>query len=230
MEPAPVIKDWPHAPSHRFSQHGSYMITAGTYLKVHHFNNEERLDHLEKMLLSLALTYGWQLEAWAVFSNHYHFVAHSPVDAGSLRAFLGRLHTQTAIFVNQLDQTLGRKVWFNYWDTRLTFEKSYLARLHYVHQNAVKHGLVPVANQWQWCSAPWFERTASPAMVKTIYSLRRIKCRCWIVFRSAAARRRFQSRTRKGALTRSGSSTRVGGHPDGKRCRATALPKCPVLF
>ena len=28
---------------------------------------------------------------------------------------------------------------------------------------------VPVANQYPWCSAAWFERTASPAMVKSIY-------------------------------------------------------------
>ena len=61
------------------------------------------------------------------------------------------------------------KVWYNFWDTRLTFERSYLARLNYVHQNAVKHGLVPVANLYPWCSAAWFERTASPAQVKRIY-------------------------------------------------------------
>jgi len=41
--------------------------------------------------------------------------------------------------------------------------------LNYVLQNAVKHKLVAVANQYPWCSAAWFERTASPAMVKSIY-------------------------------------------------------------
>src|SRR6266571_4994972 len=46
---------------------------------------------------------------------------------------------------------------------------SVLARLNYVHQNPVKHGLVLVANQYPWCSARWFEREASPAMVKSIY-------------------------------------------------------------
>ncbi len=71
-----------------------------------------------------------------------------------------------------LDQTVGRKVWYNYWDTKLTFERSYLARLNYVHQNPVKHGLVRVASQYPWCSAAWFERTASPATVKTIYSFK----------------------------------------------------------
>jgi putative transposase len=33
----------------------------------------------------------------------------------------------------------------------------------------VKHGLVPVASQYPWCSTAWFERTASPAQVKSIY-------------------------------------------------------------
>jgi putative transposase len=38
-----------------------------------------------------------------------------------------------------------------------------------VHQNAVKHKLVPVANQYPWCSAAWFESTASPAVVESLY-------------------------------------------------------------
>ena len=63
-------------------------------------------------------------------------------------------------------------MWFNFWDTKLTYERSYLARLNHVHQNAVKHGLVRVANQYLWCSAAWFERVVSPAMVKTIYSFK----------------------------------------------------------
>jgi len=46
------------------------------------------------------------------------------------------------------------------------------ARLNYTHQNAVKHGLVGVASDYPWCSASWFERTAIPAQVKTIYALK----------------------------------------------------------
>ena len=79
------------------------------------------------------------------------------------------LHRRTAIWVNRLDKTAGRKIWHNFWDTKLTYQKSYLARLNYVHQNPVTHGLVPVANQYPWCSAPWFEGVASPAMIRSIY-------------------------------------------------------------
>ena len=71
-----------------------------------------------------------------------------------------------------MDGVTGRTVWFNYWDTRLTFENSYFARLNYVHQNAVKHGLVLRANQYPWCSASWFERVATKTQVKTIYSFK----------------------------------------------------------
>ncbi len=70
------------------------------------------------------------------------------------------------------DGAAGREVWFNYWETALTYEKSYYARLNYVHQNAVRHGLVAVANQYRWCSAGWMERTATPAQVATVYSFK----------------------------------------------------------
>jgi putative transposase len=85
---------------------------------------------------------------------------------------LGLLHEKTAKWLNRLDDTPGRQVWHNFRETRLTYEKSYLARLNYVHQNPVKHRLVPVANQYPWCSAAWFERTARPAQVKTIYGFK----------------------------------------------------------
>jgi putative transposase len=166
---------WSHAPLHRLSEQGTYFVTVGTYLRQHHFRGRERLMVLHRGLLTVCREFGWALEAWAVFSNHYHFVAHSPFDQASaenLPAMLGKLHGKTAGWVNRLDKAVGRKVWHNYRETRLTFEKSYLARLNYTHQNAVKHGLVPVANQYPWCSAVWFERTATPAQVKTIYGFK----------------------------------------------------------
>ncbi|HUA67112.1 MAG TPA: hypothetical protein VMA13_01075 [Candidatus Saccharimonadales bacterium] len=163
---------WPHAPTHRLAEQGTYFITTSTYRKLHHFHGAKRLRVLHRGLLTVAEQFGWQLEAWAVFSNHYHFIAHSPAGAAtaaSLSDMLSVLHVKMAEWVNKLDAAPGRQVWFNFWDTKLTHQRSYLARLNYVHQNAVKHGLAPVACQYPWCSAVWFERTASPAMVRAIY-------------------------------------------------------------
>ena len=147
------------------------MVTAATYRKALHFQQPERLDVLQRGLLKLAAESGWQIEAWAVFANHYHFIGHAP-DPETLRPMLAKLHEKTAKWINRLEAEPGRKVWHNFWDTRLTYERSYLTRLAYVHGNAVHHGLVPVANQYRWCSAAWFERTATPAQVKTIYALK----------------------------------------------------------
>jgi putative transposase len=163
---------WPHAPPHQLAASGTFFITGSTYRKRHHFRGANRLEVLQRGLLKMADKYGWQMEAWAVFSNHYHFVAHSPRTedvAQSLSAMLKELHQKAGLWVNRLDGAAGRQVWFNYWETRLTIQRSYLARLNYVHQNPVRHGLVPVANQYPWCSARWFERTASPAKVRSIY-------------------------------------------------------------
>ena len=165
-------KDWPHAPIHRLNEPGVYMVTASILYKQHLFSQENRLTLLEDSLLTLAKQYGWQLEAWAVFSNHYHFVGRSNQSDKTLRDFLKHLHANMAREINRMDEKPGRQVWHNFWETRLTYERSYLARLSYVHQNSVHHGIVPVANQYRWCSAAWFERTASPAQVKTIYGFK----------------------------------------------------------
>jgi putative transposase len=160
---------WPHAPVHQLSEQGAYFVIASTYAKAHRFAGAGRLRVLQRGLLTVARQFGWDLEAWAVFSNHYHFVAHSPADSATLQPMLKMLHVKTAEWVNKLDRAPGRRVWFNFRETRLTYQKSYLARLNYVHQNAVKHGLVAVANQYPWCSAAWLERSAAPAIVKSIY-------------------------------------------------------------
>jgi putative transposase len=54
---------WPHAPTHRLSESGTYLVTAGTYLKQHHFRGAERLRVLHRGLLTVACEFAWQLEA-----------------------------------------------------------------------------------------------------------------------------------------------------------------------
>ena len=163
---------WPHGPVHKLGESGAFIVTAGTYLKAHHFRKPFLLDSLQAMLFSEAERLGWQLQAWALFSNHYHFVALSPPDAGTLKDLLRCLHSVTAREANRANGSQGRQVWHQYWDTHLTYERSYYARLNYVHQNPCRHGLVPLASNYPWCSAGWFERTAKPAFFKTIRGIK----------------------------------------------------------
>ena len=166
MNPA-TLRDWPHAPTHRLGDAGAYIVTAGTYKKEHFFRTSERLAYLTQALLTLAEEYRWRLQAWAVFSNHYHFVAESQ-QPESMKRFVQYLHSISAKHINLLDGTPGRRVWFEYWDTHLTYHNSFFARLNYVHTNPVRHGLVPTPERYRWCSAGWFARKASTAFRATV--------------------------------------------------------------
>ena len=162
------MPDWPHSPAHRLTTAGAYLVTAGTYRKQPLFHSAKRLTYLCETLLQLAASRGWKLEAWAVFPNHYHFIATSPEKSETLREFVGHLHYSTAKKINLEDEAGDRKVWFQYWESKLTYQKSYLARLNYVHTNAVRHGLVRKAEQYEWCSAGWFQRKADKSFYETI--------------------------------------------------------------
>jgi len=48
------MPNWPHAPIHKLTEAGAYMITGGTLYKRHYFNSAERLTLLHDMLLDLA--------------------------------------------------------------------------------------------------------------------------------------------------------------------------------
>lgn len=164
------MKQWPHQPSRTVSGAGTYIVTAGTYNKLHLFHGKERLDLLHDHLLGFAEDLGWSVEAWAVFSNHYHVVGSAPDDADPVGELTKRVHGKTAVELNRMDGSSGRQVWFRRWDTKLTFQRSYFARLAYVHNNPVKHELVRSASDYPWCSATWFRLNAEPAHYETVSS------------------------------------------------------------
>jgi putative transposase len=161
------LRDWPHSPVHRLDGPGTYIVTAATYQKDLHFISPVRLTFLTNLLLALAEKYGCSLRAWAVFANHYHFVG-VPAERETLRRLTQHLHADTARYVNEADGVTGRKVWFQYWETQLTYHRSYLARLGYVHGNAVRHRLVRAADEYPWCSAGWFRRRAARSFYRTV--------------------------------------------------------------
>ena len=148
------------------------MVTAGTLNKLPLLTTDDHRDLAQSVLFRAAQEYGWQLQAWAIMPNHYHLVAFAQDDARGIRTFVQRLHSQTSREVNRMDRVAGRQVWFEYWDTKLTFERSYHARLNYVHSNPVKHGYVKDATAYRWCSASWFAFHSEPVFYRKVLSFK----------------------------------------------------------
>jgi putative transposase len=169
-------RDWPQAPPHRLQEAGVYFLTARAVERRHILEANDMKDWFQATLFALTEEFGWTLEAWAILSNHYHFIGHSPETADgaeSLRTMVRKLHSLTTKELNRREGKPGRtRLWHNFRETHLTQQRGYLARLHYVHQNAVLHGLVKVGSNWKWCSARAFKAAVTPAWVKTISSFK----------------------------------------------------------
>jgi len=158
------IGDWHHSPLHLFIPNTLYMVTGSTFHKQHIFDSPQKLQLLQNILFEVMQAYNWELQAWVLFANHYHFIARSPDDGTSLKRLIQHLHSDSARLVNKIDSNPGRRIWFQYWDTCLTYENSYYARLNYIQNNPVKHGLVPIADEYPFCSAKWFKENADPGL------------------------------------------------------------------
>ena len=170
LDQAMTTPPWPHAPPHWLTNSGYYFVTASTYHRENLFDSPEKLNAVTKMLIESAEKFGWSLRAWAVFSNHYHFLAQSPEGSGkSLRVWLSEFHRSSAILINQIDKTEGRRIWMNFRESLITHQTSFLSRLKYVNENPVRHGLVDVATEYRWCSAAWFEKCAPESFRKSVW-------------------------------------------------------------
>ena len=146
-----------------------YIITGATLHKQNLFLGAERLNLLQSVLFGSLSRQGWELRAWAVLSNHYHMIVRSPA-CGSVSRMIRALHAEAGRRLNRLDGQAGRQVLYQYWDKCLTLERSYYARLNYVNQNPVRHGVVRSALLYPYCSARLFMDCAPSPLLRKLAS------------------------------------------------------------
>ncbi len=164
-----VFKIYPHNPPHYFVSNAMYMVTGAILHNQHLLKEERKKQLLLEALLERSELLGWSIEAWAILNNHYHFIAKAPEKVGTLSKLIRQVHSITAIQLNRWDNASSRQVWFNYWDSCLTYEKSYLARLHYIHMNPVKHGLIDDAFNYPFCSYRWFTEQGDSDLKEQVF-------------------------------------------------------------
>jgi putative transposase len=147
---SPVFKRAPHNPPHLFLPDAIYMLTASIYEKEPLIASSQRKMEWGDAFVNAAELYGWQIIAWVVLSDHYHAMVQAPKKAETLSKFIGSYHKYTARKWNNEDNTNGRKVWWNYWDTCIRSEKEYHNRLRYIFWNPVKHGLTSNPEEYKF--------------------------------------------------------------------------------
>jgi len=152
------------------------MLTAATYRKQKYLKNEQIKTHLMDLIFNKFRKFNWEIDAWVILDNHYHLLLQASKNAQSLPNIIREIHKFSALFIrkfmecndgvvakgqnhrfcppknNIYSKNNGNKIWWNYWDTCITYERSYFARLNYIHFNPVKHGYVDSPDKWKFSS------------------------------------------------------------------------------
>jgi putative transposase len=152
------FKTYNHNPPHLFRNSAKYFITASTYRKEKYLRkNQTKYIVLNSIKFGFN-RYDWLLEDWVILDNHYHLMVQAKENANKLPKIINDIHKFTTLKLKKEFSELRKKqrIWYNYWDTCITYEKSYFARLNYIWFNPVKHGYTNDPANWKFGS--YFER------------------------------------------------------------------------
>jgi len=144
-----------HHPPHIYLDDTWYMITSPVRDGQRLLRPEGYKDLVRDQLKVLVVEFKLNLAAWVILDNHSHILVKSRVGAEVSR-FMGRWHGRTSYELNASDNTRGRQVWHNYWDTCVRTEADYWTRFNYIHYNPIKHGYVKQFSNWPFSSYGYY--------------------------------------------------------------------------
>jgi len=94
------------------------------------------------LLKEIVLNLDIMLHAWVILREHYHVLLTVGDDERMISRFVQAFHSKSAIELNKLDGTPGRKVWYQYWDRFPRGEEHFWTIVNYIHYNPIKHGYI----------------------------------------------------------------------------------------
>lgn len=128
-------------PPHFFINSQYYFITGRSIKGIHYLDSSKRKNIFLAVLNKSIEKFSVRLHGWVLLNNHYHLIIWVE-NAQCLPKFISNLHSNSSRILNKYDRTLGRRIWWNYWDHCIRNERDYYTHLNYIHHNPVKHGLV----------------------------------------------------------------------------------------
>ena len=149
-----TYKTYLHNPPHLFRNNAKYFITASTYKSIRYFVTEQAKEQLINSIFIEFSKNNWVIEDWVILDNHYHLMTDARENANQLSNIIREIHKFSALQIKKTNPQAKKanKIWYNYWDTCITFENSYFTRINYIWFNPVKHGYVANPINWRFGS------------------------------------------------------------------------------
>lgn len=144
---------WHRPPHANFNGSYTFIITAACLNRAQIIGlSPSRMSQFEADLVAACSEFTQTLYAWCVLANHYHILVRTD-HINELRKNLAKLHGRTSRAWNLQDTSVGRKVWYNYFDRDIKSDRHFWASLNYIHNSAVHHGYVDKWQDWPHTSA-----------------------------------------------------------------------------
>ena len=162
-------KTYNHNPPHLFKDNSKYFITSSTYKKINHFNTDEAKEFLVDSIYKAFSRFNWIIDDWVILDNHYHIMVEAKDNADRLSGIIRNIHKFSAIWLkkNNSKARNSTKIWHNFWDTCISYEKSYFTRINYIWFNPVKHHYVDDPKDWKFGSY-FYRYKDDPLLLKEI--------------------------------------------------------------
>jgi putative transposase len=158
MDDVYVYKKNLHRPQHMTMPDSFYFLTAHTYNNGNHFSDDIRMTALYDVIAHAQQLYNAKIFGYILWPNHYHMIVQLP-DV-RIDRFVNNIYSYSAKVLNQIDNTPGRRVWYQYWDRFLRIQYSLddlYRRMSYIMHNPIKHGWCTTFDEaitYRWSSIP----------------------------------------------------------------------------
>jgi len=137
-----------------------HYVTFTCYHRAPYLGTASARDLFEATLERVRRWYGFRIHAYVVMPEHVHLLVSEPerstlaVVIQMLKQIVSRkIHQDGARLPLSQERGIGSPFWQRrYYDFNLWSKKKLEEKVHYIHQNPVRRGLVARPEDWKWSS------------------------------------------------------------------------------
>lgn len=153
----------------------AHFLTFSCYQRLPLLNRDRTRNWLIETIIEAKENYQYALWAYVIMPEHVHLLVYPKVKNYNISLFLKTLKQSVARkakrfleksspnWLDKLTVKRGARKVFRFWqagpgyDRNITSKVELFEKIHYMHKNPVRKGLVLTPQEWKWSSASWYD-------------------------------------------------------------------------
>jgi len=153
----------------------AHFLTFSCFQQLSLFSRERTRRWLIEAIVNAKEKYKYALWAYVIMPEHVHLLVYPMLEKYNISLFLKTIKQSVARkakhylkennpdWLNKLTVKRGPKNIFRFWQTgpgydrNINSENELFEKIHYIHNNPVRRGIVLAPQEWKWSSASWYD-------------------------------------------------------------------------